>query len=78
MNDNKMKTISTVAVWIATAVIFIFGVFSFHWTGDFAGILWAVVAVALAYATVQATRVIWKYPPSERPGETPPGEKQKA
>lgn len=78
MNDNNTKTICTTAIWIATAIIFTFGVFSYHWTGDFAGILWALVAVALAHAALHATRAIWKDSPSEKPVEAPAIEKSKA
>jgi len=78
MNDNKTKTICTMVVWIAAAIIFTFGVFSYHWNGDFAGILWAMVAGALVYATLHVTRAIWKHPSSEKPSEAKPDAKPRA
>jgi len=60
MNDNNTKTICTTAIWIATTLIFIFGVFRFNWNGGFSGILWAMVALALASAATLATKAIWK------------------
>jgi len=33
MNDSNTKAVCTTAVWIATAVIFVFGVFRFNWNG---------------------------------------------
>jgi hypothetical protein len=59
MEDNKARVLSTVVVWIATALIFIFGVFNCRATGD--GIyLWFFVGVALAISPAIATREIWK------------------
>jgi xanthine/uracil permease len=78
MTDNNTKTICTTAVWIATAIIFTFGVFRFNWTGAFSGILWAFVAVALTLAATEATRAIWKHPSSEKTSEAPTNEKPKA
>jgi uncharacterized membrane protein len=59
MEDNKARVVSTVAIWIVTALIFIFGVFKCNATGD--GIyLWFFVGIALAISPAIATRAIWK------------------
>jgi hypothetical protein len=59
MDDNKARAVSTVAIWGATALIFIFGVFRSNATGD--GIyLWFLVSLALAISPAIATRAIWK------------------
>jgi hypothetical protein len=60
MEDNKARMISTVAIWIATALIFIFGVFRANATGD-ATYLWFLVSLALAISPAIATRAIWKF-----------------
>jgi len=59
IDDNKARIVSTVAIWIATAVIFVFGVFKCNATGD--GIyLWTIVGLALAISPAVATGLIWK------------------
>lgn len=59
IDDNTARVISTVAVWAATAVIFVFGVFHFSATGD--GVFWwFLIALALAICPALATRAIWK------------------
>ena len=60
MNDNNTKAICTTAIWASTALIFIFGVFRCNWNGGFSGMLWAMVAVVLAFAATLATNAIWK------------------
>jgi len=74
MTDNKAKTICTTVVWIATAIIFTFGVFRFNWTGAASGFLWALVACALAVAATKATRAIWNSPLSEQNSVAPANE----
>ncbi len=59
MNDNQAKTLSTVAIWIATAVIFVFGVFRMQWDGVLAGMFWMVISLVLAIAPAVATQAIW-------------------
>lgn len=74
MKEYDAKTICTTVIWIATALIFIFGVFKMDWTGETAGGLWMVVAVALAIAAAQATRAVWKSPVPPAEPKTPPNE----
>jgi hypothetical protein len=58
MNDNLAKTVSTVAIWLATAIIFAGGVCRMNVDG--VGLLaWAVISVALAIAPAVATHAIW-------------------
>jgi len=59
MEDNKARVMSTIAIWIATALIFIFGVFRANATGD-AILLWFIIGIALAISPAIATRAIWK------------------
>jgi cytosine/uracil/thiamine/allantoin permease len=74
MKEHDAKTLCTIVIWIATALIFIFGVFKFNWNGVLAGLLWMMVAAALAAAATKATEAIWKSPiPPEKP-KTPPTE----
>jgi hypothetical protein len=60
MDDNNTRIISTVAVWIATAMIFVFGVFRCNASGD-GMYLWSIVSLALAISPAVATRAIWKW-----------------
>ena len=59
MDNNKAKAVGTVAIWIATALIFIFGVFKCNATGD-GMYLWFFIGIALAISPAIATRAIWK------------------
>jgi hypothetical protein len=59
MDNNQAKVVSTVAIWTATAFIFIFGVFQANATGD-AIYLWFFIGIALAISPAIATRAIWK------------------
>jgi hypothetical protein len=72
MSDNSTKAICTTAIWIATAFIFVFGVFHFNWNGELSGLLWTLVALTLAIVPGMATRAIWRSPASERRSELPP------
>lgn len=65
MNDYQAKTLSTVAIWIATAVIFVFGVFRMQWDGVLAGMFWMVISLVLAIAPAVATQAIWSRPSSK-------------
>ncbi len=65
MNDNQAKTLSTVAIWIATGVIFVFGVFRMQWDGVLAGMFWMVISLVLAIAPAVATQAIWSRPSSK-------------
>lgn len=59
MEDIEARVLSTVAIWIVTALVFIFGVFKCKAAGD--GIyLWCFVGIALAISPAIATRAIWK------------------
>lgn len=70
MDDNQAKTISTMAIWIATACIFIFGVFRFSADGFFPVLFWMLTSLALAVAPAVGTQAIWKSQSSEKPPET--------
>lgn len=59
------RTVSTVAIWICTMIIFVGGVFRLNWDGLAAGFLWAVVSTALAIAPAIATWAVWKSAPQE-------------
>ena len=61
MNDNLAKTISTVAIWLATALIFVSGICRMNVNG-FGLFIWGVIAVALAIAPAVATHAIWNRP----------------
>ena len=60
MNDHNARTLSTIAIWIATACTYIFGVFRFNWNGALPGLLWAAIALAIASAAATATAAIWR------------------
>ncbi len=66
MTHHSAKTICTTAIWIATAVIFTFGVFRFTWSGALPGFLWSAVALALALAAQKATQSVWKDPAPDK------------
>jgi hypothetical protein len=59
MEDNKARVVSTVTIWIATALIFIFGVFQANATGDGIYVVF-FIGIALAISPAIATRAIWK------------------
>ena len=65
MNDNQAKTISTVAIWAATTLIFIFVVRHFSWSDILSGLFLTLIAIALAIAPAAATHAIWNRPSSE-------------
>ena len=52
------RFLSTVAVWTATALIFIFGVFRFHSEG-IGVFLWSMLALGLVWAAVESTEAVW-------------------
>jgi len=60
MNDKIAKTLSTLGIWFATTIIFVGGVFRFNWNGLMAGLIWAVIALALCIAPTIATAAIWR------------------
>jgi hypothetical protein len=60
MNDHSAKMLSTLAIWIATACVFIFGVFRFNWTGVPSGLLWTIVSLAIASGAAVATQAVWR------------------
>lgn len=60
MNDHSAKMLSTVAIWIATACVFIFGVFRFNWNGVPSGLLWTIVSLAIASGAAMATQAVWR------------------
>ena len=64
MNDNLARTISTVAIWLATAIIFVGGICRMNVDG--LGLLaWMVISLAVAIAPAVATRAVWHRPPSD-------------
>jgi hypothetical protein len=77
MNEYQARTISTAAIWISVAFLFIFGVFRFNWNGLLAGVLWTAVAIALAAAPAVATQAIWNRPPSKEARPDAPSEQPK-
>ena len=46
------------AVWAATALIFIFGVFRFNSQG-IGVFLWAMLALGLVWAAIESTQAVW-------------------
>ena len=59
MDNNTARVVTTVAIWIVTALIFIFGYFRCNATGE-AIIWWFLIGIALAISPAIATRAIWK------------------
>jgi len=78
MNDNQAKTYSTAAVWVSTALIFVFGVFRMNWEGILGGMFWALIALALAVALAAATQAIWNRSSSENNRKNETGEPRKS
>ena len=58
MNNDMAKAISISSIWIATAIMFAFGIFQFSWNGDAAIVIMLVVSVAILLASVLSTRAI--------------------
>jgi len=54
------RTVSTSAIWLASALIFIFGFFQIHMTGDVAIFMWFIIGLVLAGGPACATYAIWK------------------
>ena len=59
MHDNVARTISTLGVWAAVAVVLTFGVFGITWGAGFALVALVVVVTAIAWAAASATHSIW-------------------
>ena len=59
ISDNTSRLVSTLAIWSATAVIFIFGFCQMNVDG-LALIFWGVIGTALAVGPTMATMTIWK------------------
>ena len=61
INDNASRLLSTVAIWVATAVIFVFGFFGgkIHVDG-IAIYFWGAIGLALAVSPAIATKAIWQ------------------
>jgi hypothetical protein len=59
IDDNATRLLSTIAVWFATAVIFVGAEINCRATGD--GVyLMTIIAVAMAASPAIATKAIWK------------------
>ncbi|MEI7730886.1 MAG: hypothetical protein WCO56_15030 [Verrucomicrobiota bacterium] len=74
MNDNLAKLLSTLAIWTATALIFILGFFKCPVNG-FAVFVWGGIGMGLAFAPAIATTAIWKHretPTSPNSTDAPP------
>ena len=69
MSDNAAKTLATTAIWIATALIFVLGVFRVKINGDGPIFFWFIISVVLAAAPALATAKIWSTPAI--PGKPP-------
>lgn len=76
MDDNQARTLSTVAVWTATTLIFLFVVRNFSWSDIVSGMFIMLVTVSLAIAPAVATQAIWSRSSSDSPrkseSEEPP------
>jgi hypothetical protein len=72
VDDNAGRLLSTVSIWIATAVIFVFGFFRMNVSGE-GMFLWFLIGVALAVGPVIATKAIWKSQTPAKPGSAKPG-----
>jgi hypothetical protein len=71
IDDNATRLFSTIIIWIATAVIFVFGFFRMNVTG--VGLLpWFAIGMALAIGPAVATKEIWKSQPSRGSGAAKP------
>lgn len=58
MSDNSAKVLAITAVWVCTALIFVFGVFDFNWRGGEAVVLMLLISVAICIAAAYATKKI--------------------
>ena len=59
MNTNAARTISTLAIWFFTMIIYVGGICRISWTGNDAGVCWAIVATVIALAAGGATTAVW-------------------
>lgn len=72
MSETTGRTIGTVGIWIAVAVILAAGVFRMNWNGDVAMLLMLFVVVVICTAASVSTAAIWGWKPSKRPSDRPP------
>jgi len=59
MNTNASRTASTAAIWLCTMIIYVGRVCRNSWTGNEAGVCWAIVAATIAFAAGGATTAVW-------------------
>jgi hypothetical protein len=68
---HSSRLLSTVAIWIATALIFIFGFCRMNASGA-ALLPWFVIGLALALGPAFATAAIWNFKPQSKQDQTSP------
>ncbi len=56
---DRTRVISTVAIWVAAAVIFVGGFARMSWSGMVGGLVWASGVGALFLAVGYATKTVW-------------------
>ena len=72
MTDTTARTIGTVGIWLAVAVVLTFGVFRADWNGTLAMLLMLVVVALICAAATISTALVWAWRPSIGLGPTPP------
>ena len=61
MQDNTARTIATLGVWAAVAVILTLGVFGTTWGDGYALLALVVVVAVICWAAAGATASIWEW-----------------
>jgi hypothetical protein len=56
----RLRAISTVGIWAATAVILAAGLFQRSWTGDLAVFLMLMVVLVVCASAAGATLAVWQ------------------
>jgi hypothetical protein len=73
VNDQSSKAVSTVGIWIAVAIVLVFGVFRMNWNGDVAMLLMVLIVIIICGAAGVSTAAVWGW----RLGRTTPDDRRR-
>ena len=76
MTEVTARAISTVGIWIATAVILTFGVFRVNWNGDAAMFFMFMIVIIICFAASVSTAAAWGWKPGKRGADAQPEKRE--
>lgn len=74
MNDSTARSVATVGIWLASAIVLTFGVFHTTWNGGIALLMMFILVLVICGAAAASTAFVWGWKPPTRPPATSPTE----